>query len=217
MYNIKSSAFKLRKQGKSYNEISQQLKVSKGVLSDWFKDLDWSDKIKKRLIKQRKQNDRERIILLCQKNKERWERWREEARQEAKREFLKLKKNPLFIAGLMIYWGEGDSKAKNPVRLSNTDPRMIALYTKFLTKSLNIPKETLRSTIILYPDLSEQKCMDFWATTIGISKSQFYKTQFIKGKHPTKRLSNGICMISCGNRQTKEKILVWIDLLSKNL
>jgi len=94
---------------------------------------------------------------------------------------------------------------------------MIALYTKFLTKSLNIPKENLRPTVILYPDLSEEKCLNFWVAIIGIPKSQFYKTKFIKGRHPTKRLSNGICMIACGNRQIKEKILIWIDLLSKNL
>ena len=94
---------------------------------------------------------------------------------------------------------------------------MIALYTKFLTKSLNIPKENLRAALVLYPDLSEEKCIKFWAKIIGIPKSQFYKTQFIKGYHPTRRLSQGICMIICGNKQIKEKILVWIDLLSKSL
>jgi hypothetical protein len=86
-----------------------------------------------------------------------------------------------------------------------------------LITSLNVPKENLRATLILYPDLSEERCINFWARIIGIPKSQFYKTQFIKGRHPTKRLAHGICMIMCGNRQLKEKIMVWIDLLSKTL
>lgn len=144
-------------------------------------------------------------------------RLRRVARQEAQKDFLKLIKNPLFIAGLMLYWGEGDSKTKNPIRLSNTDPRMISLYIKFLVKCLNIPKEKLRSNIILYPDLSKRKCINFWIEKTGMPKQQFYKTQFIKGKHPTKRLTNGICMVVYSNREIKEKILVWIDLLSKKL
>lgn len=101
--------------------------------------------------------------------------------------------------------------------MANTDPMMIELYVKFLTKVLKIPKEIIHPTIILYPDLSEQKCMSFWSKVTGISKLQFYKSQFIKRKHPTKRLSYGICSILCGNRQLKEKFIIWIDLLSKNL
>ncbi|MEK7555618.1 MAG: hypothetical protein AAB516_02255 [Patescibacteria group bacterium] len=217
MRNDKHLAIKLRKQGKSYNKISGELEISKSTLSNWFSNIKWSKDIKKELTRKANYIARKNLQRYNKKCKEKWEHRREAARQEARKDFPKLTKNPLFIAGLMIYWGEGDSKIKNPFRLSNTDPRMIALYTKFLIKSLNIPKENLRSTIILYPDLSEEKCMNFWAATIGIPKSQFYKTQFIKGKHPTKRLSNGICMITCGNRQIKEKILVWIDLLSKSL
>jgi len=217
MRDDKHLAIKLRKQGRSYNKISGELKISKSTLSNWFSDIEWSKDIKKELLRKANYIARKNLQRYNRKRKEKWEQWRREARQEAKREFPKLTKNPLFIAGLMIYWGEGDSKIKNPIRLSNTDPRMIALYTKFLTKCLNIPKGNLRPTVILYPDLSERKCINFWATTIGIPKSQFYKTQFIKGKHPTKRLSNGICMIACSNRQIKEKILVWIDLLSKSL
>lgn len=217
MRNDKHLAIKLRKQGKSYNKISRELNVPKSTLSEWFSDFNWSKNIKKELTLKANYIAKKRLRLINKGRRKMWEEWREEARQKARKDFPLLKNNPLFIAGLMMYWGEGDSKIKNPFRLSNTDPRMIALYTKFLTESLNIPKDNLRPTIILYPDLSEEKCMNFWAATIGIPKSQFYKTQFIKGKHPTKRLSNGICMITCGNRQIKEKILVWIDLLSKNL
>ena len=217
MRSDKHLALKLRRQGKSYNKISKEFNIPKSTLSDWFSQLGWSKDIKNELTRRANYIAIKRLRLFNKKRREIWEQWREKAREQARRDFPLLKNNPLFIAGLIIYWGEGDSKIKNPFRLSNTDPRMIALYTKFLNKSLNIPKENLRSTIILYPDLSEEKCMNFWATTIGIPKSQFYKTQFIKGKHPTKRLSNGICMITCGNRQIKEKILVWIDLLSKSL
>ena len=210
-------AIKLRRQNKSYNEISTILNVSKGTLSAWFKNDSLSSKTKDLLTQQAKEISRRRIRKLILSNNRRWERWRRDARQEARKEFTRLARNPLFIAGLMLYWAEGDNKIKNPFRFTNTNPRMIALYKKFLSQSLKIPTETLRPTIILYPDLGEGVCLNFWSKIIGVPQSQFYKTQFIKGKHPTKRLLYGICSISCGNGQLKEKIAVWIDLLSKRL
>lgn len=217
MRKDKDSALKLRRDNKSYNEITRILGIPKSTLATWFKKDELSQKTKKLLIKQSNEKSRNRIKTLIKINRIRWEKLRETAHQEAKKDFSFLIKNPLFVAGVSLYWAEGDSKIGNPFRLSNTDPKMISLYVNFLIRVLNIPKENLRAALILYPDLFEEKCIKFWAKIIGIPKSQFYKTQFIKGSHPTKRLSNGICMIICGNRQSKEKIMVWIDLLSKTL
>lgn len=217
MRNDKHIAIKLRRRGKSYSKISKELGVPKSTLSDWFSDIDWSKSIKADLTKKANYIARKRLRAYNKKQKIFWEAWREQARQQARDNFSKLKSNPLFISGIMIYWGEGDSKPENPFRLSNTDPRMIKLYVKFLIESLNVSRENIRLGLILYPDLVEDRCIDFWSENTGINKSQFYKTQFIRGRHPTKRLSHGICMVTCGNRQLKEKALIWIDLLSKNL
>ncbi len=217
MRGDKNIALDLRREGKAYKEISKKLNIPKSTLSGWFSNIGWSEDLKNDLTKKANRTSQERFKLYNEKRKKEWEKWREAAREEARKDFNNLKKNPLFVAGLMLYWAEGDSKIKNPFRLSNTDPRMISLYVKFLTQVLNISKSNIRPTIILYPDLSEKKSIEFWSKIIGVPKSQFYKTQFIKGKHPTKRLSSGICMIMCGNRQIKEKVMVWIDLLSKTL
>jgi len=217
MRNDKHIAIKLRRRGKSYSKINKELGVPKSTLSNWFSNINWSKSIKVGLTKKANYIAQKRLRLYNKKQKIFWEEWREKARQQARDSFSKLKSNPLFISGIMIYWGEGDSKPKNPFRLSNTDPRMIKLYVKFLIELLNIPKENIRLGLILYPDLIENRCINFWSKNTTIHKSQFYKTQFIQGRHPTKRLSYGICMVICGNRQLKEKVLLWIDLLSKNL
>lgn len=210
-------ALQLRRQDKSYGQISRSLGVPKSTLAAWFRYDRLSQKTKRLLVKRAREKSRQTIKKLVASNKIRWEQWREKAREEARQTFSSLIKNSLFVSGLMLYWAEGDSKVWNPFRLTNTDPRMIALYTRFLVVSLKIPKETIRPTVILYPDLNEERCIRFWSKTIGVPKSQFYKTQFIKGHHPTRRLAHGICMITCGNRQLKEKVIVWIDLLSKKL
>lgn len=217
MRNDKASALQLRRNNKSYNEISRELNIPKSTLSGWFANDGDSRKVKRRLSDKRSANVAARIKKFVEGNKKRWSAWRENARNEAKRTFPKICSDPLFIAGLMLYWAEGDNQKKTPFRFTNTNPKMIALYAKFLKKILKIPSQRIRPTAILYPDLNEKECVDFWSKVVGVPPTQFYKTQFIKGRHPKKRLSHGICTIMCGNGQTKEMVRVWIDLLSKTL
>ena len=217
MRKDKLLAIQLRRKHKSYREIHEILGIPKSTLATWFKYNTASAQTKLFLTNKSNKVVAQRIKNFVERNKKRWEEWRRGAREEAKRDFLKLARNPLFVAGIMLYWAEGDSKEKNPIRLSNTDPRMINLYIKFLINELEILKERVRITLILYPDLSEKACIHFWSKATGIPKSQFYKTQFIKGRHPSKRLAHGICMVACNTRRLKEKIIVWIDLLSQKL
>jgi len=170
-------------------------------------------------IKNGKQISKEtkaRLQFYANLHKRKWERWREAARLEAKREFNDFAQNPLFIAGISLYWGEGDRKMKNGlVRLGNTDWRIIALFIEFLEKIAKVPKEKIKLSLTLYPDLSEEKCKIFWSQKCKIPLKQFYKTQFIRGRHPTKRLSYGICSVVVSSRRLKEKIFTWINLFAQ--
>ena len=218
MRNDQHLAIKLRKQNKSYNKISIELGIPKSTLTYWFGNENWSKEIKKELTTKALYVAKKRLRLINKERKEKWEKWREEHRQRAKKEFPRLKKNPLFLAGLMLYWGEGDSKMENGlVRLSNTDPKMIKIISLFLENICQIPKEKIKATLILYHDLNENKCKDLWSKASGIPKNKFYKTQVIYGRHPTKRLSYGICNIYVASRELKEKILVWIKLYQQEL
>jgi len=218
MRTDKELAIKLRERKKSYNFISNKLNIPKSTLHGWFKKLKWSDKIKKELIKKNKIATLKNLRAMAVTNKARWEQWREQYRIEAKKEFSKLKSEPLFISGLMLYWGEGDSRIENGcVRLSNTHAKMIEIFNLFLQKICKIPLKKIRLYMILYPDLNESICKEFWSKHCHIPKNQFIKTQYIKGKHPTKRLANGICMIHVSSRGLKEKIFTWLNLYQEEL
>ncbi len=206
-------AIKLRKQKKSYNEISRILGIPKSTLHYWFKGNSWSEEIKKELMEKAWKLGRKQLKLMVEANKKKWEEWHRQCQQEAVKEFPSLKNNRLFVTGIMLYWSEGDSKMKNcQVRLSNTDPEMIRIYSLFLQKICKIPKDKIKIQLILYPDLNEQECKKLWQKAIGIPITQFTKAQFIKGKHPTTRLSYGICNIHLTDRRLKEKIFTWIKL-----
>lgn len=212
MRDDKHIAIKLRKKGKSYKEIEKELGIARSTLSDWFAGLGWSKTIKNDLIRKANYINHSRFRKIVKQRSEMWERWREQARQEARDAFPRIKNDPLFIAGIMLYWGEGDSKLENcHVTLINTDKNMIRLFVLFLKKFCSVSGERLRGQMILYNDLNEKPCALFWSTASHIPIEQFHKTQFIKGRHPTKRLTYGIFQVRLGSRQVKEKIAVWID------
>jgi len=207
---------RLRQQGKSYKQIRKELGIATSTLSSWFSGLPWSKTIKTDLTKRASYVATKRLRKSIHARKVVWEQSREKARQEARNDFPKLLGNPLFVAGIMLYWGEGDSKVENGlVRLSNTNPHMIRVFTRFLLEICMVPKRKLRVGMILYPDLKEDACLTMWSAITNIPKEQFHKTQFIQGRHPSKRLSHGICMISVSSRLQKEKIVEWIDQLQK--
>ncbi|HNY36066.1 MAG TPA: hypothetical protein PLD14_00645 [Candidatus Pacearchaeota archaeon] len=216
MRNDHHLALELRKKGKSYKEISKELDISKGTLNAWFKDLIWSKKIKERLTEKAIRVSRKRIKRIIESNRKRWDNRRESFRKEAEKEFVKIKLKPLFIAGVMLYWGEGDQNLKYPVRLTNVNHRMIVLFKKFLLEICRVKREDIYLSLFIYPDIVEEKCKKFWSDKVGLW--QFDKVQVIYGKHPTKRLENGICSIRVKKSSgLKEKILVWINLSSEDL
>lgn len=213
MRKDRSKAEQLRRAGKSYKEIRRKLGVPIATLSDWFRDVPWSIEIKTKLTGEESLANPNKLQLMVAATKKKFARLHEEYRLEAIREFPLHKNNPLFIAGTMLYWGEGDKIANNSViRLSNSEPGMIRTFYIFLINVMKIPKEKITFSLLLYPDLIDSVQKNFWSTATGIPLTQFRKSIFIQGKHPTKRLSYGVGMIRTGGRKLKEKLLKWIEL-----
>lgn len=212
----KIKAFALRKEGKSYGEISQLLKVNKSTISYWFKNIDWSQKIKTQLIEKAKETSRKRLAHLNSLKKIKWTNYYLKAEKEAIKEFKYLKKDKLFITAISLYWGEGDKVFKNGiVRISNIDSKILQIFNDFLQKICRVKVEKIGVSVLLYPDLSSAKCLKFWSEGIRISEDRFYKPTVVKGRHKTKRLGNGVCVVSVHDKYLKKKMLVWLELFGK--
>ncbi|MBI4158331.1 MAG: hypothetical protein HY505_01790 [Candidatus Yanofskybacteria bacterium] len=218
MRKDKEEAFELRRQNKSYKQISCGLGIAISTLAGWFKHESWSQEIKNRLSREASLSNPKKLELMAQANRERWKLKHEEYRMAAVKEFEKLKSDPLFLAGIMLYWGEGDKVLKNCiVRLGNSEPEMIRIFNLFLTKSLQISTDKISVWLLLYPDLVDSVQKNFWSKATGLSLDQFKKSIYIKGRHPTKRLSYGVCYISINSRALKERILKWLELCQNHL
>lgn len=208
-----TKAEQLRRAGKSYKEIRKKLGIPIATLSDWFKNAPWSIEVKNKLAGEESLSNPNKLQLMVAATKKKFARLHEEYRAEAINEFVDIKNNPLFLAGVMLYWGEGDKNVRNgTIALSNSEPGMIRTFYVFLVNALKIPKERIAFHLILYPDLIDPVQKNFWSQATGIPLSQFRKSVFIKGRHPTRRLSYGVGLIRVGSRQHKEKIIKWIEL-----
>ncbi len=217
MRGDKKAATKMRRSGKSYAEILAALKIPKATLSDWFGQSDWSRDVRKKLTKTASTVSTVRLRELNQIRGKNLKDAYHEAREEAQNEFVELKYNPLFIAGLMLYWGEGDKVTRHNTRLTNTDPEMIRLFVFFLTHACQIPKERIKASVLVYPDLSTSRCLAYWSKASGVSSDNFTRCIAIRGRHKTKRLPNGVCIVVVSSSYFKTKILEWMSLLPKEL
>ncbi|MDD2758505.1 MAG: helix-turn-helix domain containing protein [Patescibacteria group bacterium] len=214
--NIRDKAMELRKEKKSYRQISEQLGISKSTVSLWLKNLKWSEDIIDELAKIAKTKSRAQLKVMTEKRRQQNEARRKEAAKEAARQFSGFLKNYIFLTGISIYWGEGDKQAHNGlVRMSNTDPMMLRLFIKFLKEICGVPQERIKLWLLLYPDNNEEACRKYWKRLCHVQDSQFVKTQRIVGRHKKRRLGFGVGNLYVCDKCLKVKILTWIDILGR--
>lgn len=217
MRKDKEKATEMRKLGKSYREIYEELRIPVSTLSDWFNKEEWSSKIRAHLATMSQEKSTARIVGLGKIRGEHLARAYEAARKEARKEFDLLKYDPLFISGIMLYWGEGTKNPKQGVKLTNSDPKMIKFYVEFLRKSCRIPIEKIKAYVLIYPDIEEKTGRAYWSKMSGLPWENFTKSIVIQGRHATRRLGWGVCTVSVSSNYFKQKILEWMKLLPDEL
>lgn len=197
--------------------ISNLLKVPKSTLSGWLKDEKWSVEIKASLNKNAKIQSAIRMRQLGKVRGKELDNAYAEAVKEAEKEFEYFVRWPLFVAGLCIYWGEGEKTSKHMIRVSNIDPGLVKVFIGFLIHVCGIPKKDIRYSLLLYPDLDEDACKQFWVSHAGLLRENFNKSARIQGRHKTKRLRYGVCNVSFSSSYLKKKIGVWLAKLPNEL
>ncbi len=99
----KLKAIELRKEKKSYNQIAKTLSISKSTVSYWLSGLDWPKSIEKQLALRVREISKKRLEHLNKLKKIKRSKIYAKAGSEAKKDFEKLKNNPLFLLGIAVY------------------------------------------------------------------------------------------------------------------
>lgn len=132
---------------------------------------------------------------------------------------IPLEINESFIYGLGIglFWGEGNKRNKNSIRLGNTDPDLIKAFIVFLKIAYRINLEKLNFSIQIFNDLDTEAVREFWVKKLGIRPEQIYKKVTISksGKKGTYKKKNKYGVITVYFNNTKLKKI--IDAQIENL
>ncbi|HEY4478353.1 MAG TPA: hypothetical protein VI775_00745 [Candidatus Paceibacterota bacterium] len=223
--HLKETAVTLRRKGMSYNNIRKTLGIkSKGTLSHWFKNLELSNKSIK-LLEENNKLAHERGLHKA--NKDRSNR----IKIENKKAFLEgldcvksISEKELMLIGTALYWGEGSKSERmtsTPLDFSNSDPRMVIVYMKFLRKILKIPEERIRAGIHLYPSTPIDKARKFWAITTNLPEKRFFIINQIsrasQNKRPFNTLPYGTIAIKISSRIQFHKVKGMIEGIMQKL
>lgn len=205
-------AEKLRRDGMSYTEIRSKLGIAKSTLSDWFSNKEWSHVIKTSLNDKSLLKNKARIVLM---NKSRMLKKiirDNEYMKEANTQYKKLMNNPLFIAGISIYWGEGEKFSTGRVSVINTDADMMRVMINFYRNILKVPEGKIRAGLFVYEDLDPNRVQKYWSSKLDLSENYFIKTHILpnKGKPGKKKSIWGMCNIYVCSTELKIKMTQWI-------
>ena len=221
-FKEKEKAIKLRKRGFSYSEILREIPVAKSTLSLWLRSVRLAKKQRQRLTEKRL------VALLKGANAKRNYRLAitKKIKDKAKNEIGKLSYRERWLIGIALYWAEGTKEKDKSmgIKFSNSDPRMIKLFLKWLHKICKISLKDIYLEIYLHRTAlnREKEVQNYWAKVTKLPLSQFQRIIWKKHNLSPKRKNIGktyygqlrICVkkSSAFNR----KISGWIEGICKH-
>jgi len=168
--SLKERTIEYRKQGYSYNMISEKLGIAKSTLSDWLREIPYkpNEEVLKRVklgqLKSAQFKHNQRLASIAA------------MRSLAKKELGKIMKRDLWLLGIGLYLGEG-SKLYERIRIINSDPAIIKLAIKWFKEICGLKDRNFSLAIHIYPDNDIETTINYWSKVTGIPKKQFEKVQ----------------------------------------
>ena len=210
MWEKKELAQGLRREGLSYKEILEQVSVSKGTISLWCRDIELTLEQKECLKAKRASYHGQLRGAKIQQARRIAET--ERIKTLAKSELKPLTDYEIKIAGIMLYWGEGD-KAHHKVVISNSNPELIKFMMRWFRKVCYVPESKFRAQVHIHSGQNELEIKEFWSEITGIPLSKFQKTHVKKEGtgHRKNILYNGTLRVIICDVRLLRKILGWIE------
>jgi len=215
----KAEAIELRKKGLSYSEILDEIHVSGSSLSLWLHNVNLKNEHKLRLIEK---GDAARRLGSATLKRMRIMRTKEIV-ERSRLEIGNLSKNDLMLIGVSLHWAEGSKQKENDpskeVVFSNSDPRMIKIYLKWLNECLGIHPGEIVFEIYIHETHKKSiaELASYWSKVTEFPILKFSKVYFKKNKVHSFRKNrglnySGVLRISVRkSTDLNRKIMGWIE------
>lgn len=203
----------LRRQGFSYREILSQLpfRLSRGTLSAWCKDIVLTPAQLDRLDRLYRQGSYRGRLLGPKATQQRRAAEVEAIKAQARTEADQRRYDELWLAGLMLYWAEGNKT--HQVGLANSDPGVMRLAMKWFRERCHVPEHKFRAYLNIHSGQHDNTVKDFWSSVIQLPVTQFGKS-YVKQEgtgHRKNTLYYGTVRINICNTDLLHRILGWIE------
>lgn len=208
---LQEKARKLRAQGWSYKEICEIVPVTKSSISLWCSDIPLT-KIQRIRLKKLS-------LGAAARGRKTWADLRRATRQELLRKLAKqaqsdigtLSKRERFVAGIMLYAGEGD-KTQERIGMANSNPAILQFMLEWFIEFLELDRDHFHVHLYLHVGRSEPKAREFWAKTLRIRKSQIvyvYRPE-PRPSHKGNIHKFGVCSIRFHNGLAHRRLMAWV-------
>jgi hypothetical protein len=151
------------------------------------------------------------VFKIMENRQKRREEWRIEARVLWQR----WHKDPLFILGVALYWGEGHKSGKSPrLALSNSDVAMLQVWLRWCRRFL--PGVSLVYYLHVHDHCDPDAARQFWKDQLGVDVTWWgiAVSRASKRKREPNTLPHGTLnvRVSRGSVEWYTKMMVWLDL-----
>ena len=184
----KEQAIQLRKQGKTYAEILQQIPVAKSTLSEWLKSVHLATPQKQRITQKRIAG----ALRGAQARKNKRLAQVEALNAQGIKEIGKLTQRELWLIGTALYWAEGSKQGETMpstgIIFTNSDVRMLALFIKWL-QMIGVPKSAQVFDLYVHENRTREIAVfkQWWAERLDITAGDFGAVYFKRDKIMTNR------------------------------
>jgi len=158
----------------SVKEIARVVGVAPSSVSLWVRDIPLTADQLESLRQRNPAYNRQ--LRGATRNAERGRARRLAAQEEGR--LLVRRADPLYIAGVMLYWAEGDKSSRNAARISNSDPEVLKLFMRFLRECLDVPDEQVSVTCNLFADHLDRQweIEQFWLDALDLPRARLCKS-----------------------------------------
>ena len=198
-----------RDRGLPIKEIARQVGVAPSSVSVWVRDVPLTPEQLEALRQMNPAYNRQLrgANRNAERGRDRRRRYQETGRAAARQ------REPLFIAGAMLYWAEGDKRSRNAARISNSDPELLRLFVRFLRVHFDVPDEKLRVTCHLFADHIQRQVEieQHWLNVVELPRA-FLNKSFVNvySKYSQKKRRNklpyGTCRVTVHSTEVVQSI-----------
>jgi hypothetical protein len=183
-------------------EIAERLALPKTTVFYWVRDIPLQRARRANPGQQRGNEGMRRKYRLL----------REQAYKEGRASFRSLSaSDPTFRDFVCMYIGEGYKRSRNVVSISNSDPRVIVLATRWLRA---LSTKTLHFSIQYHADQDVRELAEFWGATLDIDPADVRmqrKSNSGRLRGRTWRCKHGVIAVAAWDTLLRARLQAWMD------